>query len=485
MIDGITVKVLGDYGPFSRFGKSIGYQVTIGNSSFLLDCGAPLFQQIGGHGLKSIQGLIITHCHDDHKRWFSDLALFNMYAPDIPNKVFLLTSEDIHKDLIRASSPALERSLSVDSKRVVDISYEDYVDFRILGPRAKYRIAAHDERNGTSHFFVSDIVGNRVGPDVAKIVISKRTGSKRLLFKDPDSGEWIEPESFYPFSSEAFYEKNSNLYRDPEGFTIEAINAPVWHGVPSIGLKFKTDRETLVFSADTAHDTVLWKQLCSEKLIQRFPVSMTKEMFEAAPVIYGDINDYIERVWSEERYNEAVRAFDDAIVIHDIAIRNSVVHTDYRKLDQTVLKKEKVILTHSPDTMTSEWVLSKADKSFRITGGAFFEVVGEELYRLNADIYHKEAGRYYVGFKNESGKYSVCENDGLLSLSLHGNPNTGSSCYNVDLYENIGGKYFPVLDNNGTSYVERSDGRVEIVESTEDGSRGRVVENHRERLSKL
>jgi hypothetical protein len=29
MGDGITVKVLGDFGPFSRMGKSIGYQVII------------------------------------------------------------------------------------------------------------------------------------------------------------------------------------------------------------------------------------------------------------------------------------------------------------------------------------------------------------------------------------------------------------------------------------------------------------------------
>ena len=37
MSDGITVKVLGDFGPFSRMGKSIGYQVTIGKSSYLID----------------------------------------------------------------------------------------------------------------------------------------------------------------------------------------------------------------------------------------------------------------------------------------------------------------------------------------------------------------------------------------------------------------------------------------------------------------
>ena len=148
MTDGITVRILGDFGPFSRMGKSIGYQVEIGQSHFLIDCGAPLFQQIGGHGLKKISGLIITHCHDDHKRWYSDLALFNMYAPDISNKASLITSEDVHADLFRASMPALERSLSKDSKNVVDIPYNDYIHFQIIGPRARYRIVSTDEGNG-------------------------------------------------------------------------------------------------------------------------------------------------------------------------------------------------------------------------------------------------------------------------------------------------------------------------------------------------
>lgn len=52
MGDGITLKILGDFGPFSRVGKSIGYLVKAEQSNFLLDCGAPLFQQIGGAWFK-------------------------------------------------------------------------------------------------------------------------------------------------------------------------------------------------------------------------------------------------------------------------------------------------------------------------------------------------------------------------------------------------------------------------------------------------
>ena len=121
MTDGITVRILGDFGPFSSMGKSITYQITIGRSIYLIDCGAPLFQQIGSQGLKEIKGLILTHCHDDHKRWFTDLALFNMYAPDISNRIFFLTSEDIYDELVKSSGPALDRSLSNDSKNIIDI----------------------------------------------------------------------------------------------------------------------------------------------------------------------------------------------------------------------------------------------------------------------------------------------------------------------------------------------------------------------------
>ncbi len=481
MIDGINIKILGDYGPFSRIGKSIGYLVTIGQSNYLVDCGSPIFQQLGGHGIKAINGLIITHCHDDHKRWFTDYALFNMYAPDVFNKVFLLTSEKINEELIRASGPALDSSLSPDSKNVIDIAYEDYIDYKILGPKGKYKIISIDEGHGKSRLVVTDWKNNPVGPAVAKIVISKKTGRKRLLFKDPDYREWVEPDSFYPFSSEVFYEKNKNIYKDPEGFTVEAIKGPVWHGLPVIGIKFTTDKESLAFSSDTIHDIALWKQLYSEKRIQRLQMSVKE--FDAASIIYGDINDYIERTWSEERFKEAISAYNDSIVIHDIAVRYSVVHTDYRKLRNTVLKKNRTILTHSPDTMTSEWVLSEAGKCFRIKENDFFEVVGNEIFTLNADIYHKEAGRFYVGYKNKKGRYIVYEKDCLLSLSRNEMLHLGNPLYRVDMYEDIAGNYYPKLENENAMYYRRNDGKIELVKFTDEGSTGKVVINNRDELA--
>lgn len=482
MADGITIRILGDYGPFSRMGKSIGYQITIGQSSYLLDCGAPLFQQIGGHALKGVKGLIITHCHDDHKRWFTDLALFNKYAPDFLSRVHLITSEDVHDELLMSSGPALDRSLSGDSKNVIDISCEDYIDYRILGPRARYRIVKTDEGNGKTGLYVSDREGNMVGPERAKIVISRKTRRPRMLFKDPDYGEWIEPESFYPFSSSVFYEDDRNIYAGAEGFTIEAIKAPVWHGITGIGIVVRTDEEIAVFSSDTAHDTGLWKTLCTEKRARRS--DMSEKEFASATVLYGDINDYIERAWSEERYRDALGAFREGIVVHNISVGNSVVHTNYEALKKTCLEKKRVILTHSPDMITSEWVLSRAEKTFRIKGDRFYEVVGDRLFPMNADIYHKESGRYFVGYRNELGRYAVHENNGRLGLFHGERPDTarGRLLYHVDIYEDISGKYFPRTEDPDSLYLERKDGKVELIRFTEKGSTGIVAEDHRHRL---
>jgi ribonuclease BN (tRNA processing enzyme) len=459
-------------------GKSIGYQVSIGDSSFLVDCGSPLFQQIGGHGLKSIKGLIITHCHDDHKRWFTDLSLFNLYAPDVPNKLPVFTSEAVNEGLMVSSGPALNNSFGSDSKTVVDLEYDDYVDYMALGPKAKYRIERQDTGNGCSRFVVVDADGEMVGPERAKIVISAKNGAPRLLFKDPDYNEWVEPELFYPFSSSTFYEEDQNVYSDPAGYTIEAINAPVWHGVSSIGLRFKTATETLIFSGDTAHDTELWLALCSEKRPQKLKQSPAE--FEEASVILGNINDYIERIWSRERYEDALCSFDDALIIHDIATRRSVVHTDYRRLAHTVLNKDRTLLTHSPDKMTSEWPLSKAEKTFLIKDKRFLEVIGENCFPMDAAVFHKHEGKYYVGYRNPDGATIVYENNGILNLGGEWSWEKGNVLYNVDLYEDVGGKYLPKLAADDASYyVERADGRVELVTRTEDGSRGILVEDLR------
>ncbi len=139
-------------------------------------------------------------------------------------------------------------------------------------------------------------------------------------------------------------------------------------------------------------------------------------------------------------------------------------------------------LTHSADRITSEWVLCDADKSFRIIGGKFFEIVGEDLYAMDADVYHKENGKIVAGYRSEYGKYTLYEKEGLLRFASFNGGETGTLLYKVDLYEDISCQYFPKIEREDAFYRRRSDGRVELVESTEVGSIGRIVENHRKKL---
>lgn len=475
---GITLKVLGDFGPFSRVGKSIGYLVSVGGEHFLVDCGSPLFNQIGGHGIKDITGLLITHCHDDHKRWFSDLALFHRYAPDFHSNIFLLATEDVLAGLIDSSAPAIDRSLSMDSERIIDIGFDEYADVQLIGPKARFRIATLDHGNGAGLLRVVDDAGEPLPPDRAKVVVSARTGRHRMLFRDPASGEWIEPESFYTFRSTAFYHSDRNVYRG-DGFTIEAIKAPVWHGIPGFGVKFSTGTDTLFFTSDTAHNLDLWERLCDTKRPQQIA---DRAAFDAAHVIHGDINDYIERIWSRERYDEAVASFAHAFVVHDISLMKSVVHTDYIRLGNTVLERPNTLLTHSPDRITSEWMLCCAEKTFRIHGDRICEEVDGQLYEMDADIYHKEAGKFYAGYRREGGAYKVYRRDGVLNVFPFGlieGLDPGEHIYNVDIFEDMDGRYYPKIDAANAYYRTRRDGRVERVEVTHKGSTGRVVaESH-------
>ena len=474
-VNTIDIWVLGDFGPFSRTGKSVGYMVSIGETQLLVDCGAPLFDVVGADGLKDIDGLILTHCHDDHKRWFTDLALFHYYASN-KDKLFFLSTEEVYSELVRASKAALDRSLSMDSKRIVDISMEDYVNFRPLGPTPRYQITGytHDGIRGKLH--VVDEEGNRLGPDRAKIVLSDKGGRARMLFKEPGTGEWVEPESYYSYGCEEFYKSNARVY-EGDGFTLEALNASVWHGIPGIALKFSTQEETVIFSSDTVNDLELWESLAGDKRRQDLG-KMSPEEFEAAEVIYGDINDYIERTWSPKRLEEAKAAFKGAAVIHDVSLRDSVVHTDYNRLGHTTLTKEQTILTHSPDQMTSEWLLCYSEKVYRAQGGRFYELKDGKTCSLDADVYHKTDGTFYVGYKNPEGRYAVMEDDGILDVVSAGG--SGDELFRVDLYEDIGGEYFPRLDPSEGQYSRRADGKVELMKFADSGSVGKVVKGCRD-----
>ena len=469
---------MGNTNAFSRAGESSGYMVTVNGCTYLLECGAPIFQHLGYQGIAQIRGIFATHSHEDHKRWFTDLVLFTFYNPLFKNKLKLISSETILEEYAKNSKGALERSLSVDSKRIVDIPYRFMVEEMPIGPRSKYFIHLRATDDGSFHYVVEDRKGTRLGPEKAKIVINPEVNRPRLLIKDDESGEWVEPESYYPFSSTAFYEENQNVFRDDAaGLTVKAIKSSVWHGVPTIAFKFMTEKNNLLFSADTVYKPSLWKELYEEHRPQDFE-SISRDDFEKRAVIYGDINHFIERTWSRERYETAMSAYKGSIVIHDVARKNSIVHTDYPDIGNAPI--DNLLFTHNPDNLTAMRPILTSGKKVVCRNGQVYESVNGELYPFDADVYVHHFSSDLVGYKSEKSDYKVIEKDGLLGIVKADSPEQG--LMRVDLFQDIGGAYFPIISAPDKFYYPRADGRVEEMTVYEDRSAGVVVENRRGKI---
>jgi hypothetical protein len=476
----IIFDVMGNTSAFSLMGESSGYMITVNDRLYLLECGSPIFPSLGYKGIGDIRGIFASHSHEDHKRWFTDIVLFTFYNPLLKHKLRLISSEVVLEEFCKNSKAALERSLSTDSMRIVDIPYESMVDERIIGPRSKYFVNLHEDKGIGYRYTVEDRDGKIIGPDRAKIFINPAANRPRLLFKDEASCEWIEPESYYPFSSTAFYEENQNFFHDEQaGLTVQAIKSSAWHGVPTIAFKFMTGDNSLLFSADTVWKPSLWKKLYETRRPQKFD-SIKRKDFEKSSILYGDINDFIERTWSRERYESAMAAYKDSVVIHDVARKNSIVHTDY--VDIANAQFDDLVLTHSPDNLTSIKPILSSGKRIILRNGKLYESVRGELFPFDADVYIRHFSCNMVGYKSEKGAYKIIEKDGLLGAVDVDSPGDGTM--RVDLYQDIKGEYFPVLTRPDLYYRIRPDSNVEVVISTTEASVGKVVENLRPKLSR-
>ncbi|HEJ84078.1 MAG TPA: hypothetical protein ENO25_05870 [Desulfobacteraceae bacterium] len=478
MNDEIIFDVIGNTSPFSMMGESSGYMVTVNDCSYLLECGSPIFPTLGYQGIAEIKGIFATHSHEDHKRWFTDMVLFSFYNPLLKNKVRLVSSEPVLEEFAKNSKGALERSLSHDSKRIVDIPYDNMVEEVPVGPRSKYSIRLKTSGGGRFRYQVEDRKGNIIGPEKAKIFINPAANRPRLLYRDDETGEWVEPESYYPFSSPIFYEKDQNVFHDEEaGLTVKALKSSVWHGVPTVAFKFMTESNTLLFSADTVYKPSLWKELYAERRPQKFG-AVARDEFKKGSIIYGDINDFIERTWSRERYEAAMRAYDGSIVIHDVARKNSVVHTDYADIGEAPI--EKLLFTHNPDNLTARRPILTSGKRIVLRSGDVFEWVRGELFPFDADVYIHHFSSDLVGYESQNGAYKIIEKDGLLGVVDVGAP--GHGILRVDLLQDIGGEYFPLLDDPSRCYFVRGDGRVEEVTFDGNTSQGRVIDSVRGKM---
>jgi ribonuclease BN (tRNA processing enzyme) len=471
----ILFEVIGNTSPFSLMGESSSYMVTVNGRSYLLDCGTPIFPYLGYQGIADIKGIFATHSHEDHKRWFTDIVLFTFYNPLYKHRVRLISAEVILEEYAKNSKAALERSLSRDSKRVIDIPYDQMVEPIIIGPRSKYFITLKSKEDGSFYYQVEDRHGKVIGPERAKIFINPAANRPRLLFKDDETGEWVEPESYYHLESEVFYEKNQNLFHDEQaGLTVKSIKASVWHGVPTVAFKFMTEKNTLLFGADTVYKPSLWKQLCEEYRPQKFD-SITREEFENSYILYTDINQFIERTWSRQRYESAVCSYRDAVVIHDVARKNSIVHTDYEDIADAPI--EELFFTHNPDNLTSFRPILTSRRKLVLKSGRVYESVKSRLHTFDADVYVHHFSRDLVGYYSEKGSHKVIKRDGLLGIAEVDGPD--EELMRVYLYEDIKGEYYPLLKDTNKSYVVREDGRVEEVSRFQNSSTGRVVQNMR------
>lgn len=480
MKDDIIFDVMGNTSPFSMMGESSGYMVTVNDRAYLLECGSPVFPTLGYNGIAKIKGIFATHSHEDHKRWFTDIVLFTFYNPLFKHKVKLISSEVVLEEYAKNSKGALERSLSADSKRIVDIPYDQMVENVIVGPRSKYRIVLKSAGEGLFRYQVEDRDGAVIGPEQAKIVINPAANRPRLLFRDPESGEWVEPESYYPYSSKVFYEENRNLFHDEEsGLTVEALKSPAWHGVPTVAFRFRTRRNSLLFSADTVYKPALWKELWEERRPQKFQ-AVSAEKFEKSSILYGDINDFIERTWSRQRYENAMNAYKGSIVIHDVARQKSIVHTDYADIAGDSI--ENLIFTHNPDNLTAVRPILTSGKRLVLRAGKPYESVKGSLYPLDADVYVHHFSCNLVGYRAGNGRHKVVDRGGILGIVEAGSPE--EEVMRVRLYEDIGGEYFPLLDDPNEFYTVRADGLVERVTLHEKSSSGVVVRSNRNRLRK-
>jgi len=178
----IEFEVIGNTSPFSLMGESSCYLITVNGRSYLLDCGTPIFPYLGYQGISEIKGIFATHSHEDHKRWFTDIVLFSFYNPVLKSKVRLVSSETILDEYAKNSKGALERTLSFDSKKVIDVPYENMVEPIVIGPRSKYFINLKKGGSGFFYYQVEDRQGNVIGPDKAKIFINPAATRPRLLY---------------------------------------------------------------------------------------------------------------------------------------------------------------------------------------------------------------------------------------------------------------------------------------------------------------
>lgn len=478
-----NLNVIGDSGPFSRLGKSIGYQINYNGANFLVDCGAPVFQLLGSDGLTELNGIIGTHAHEDHKRWFTDIALYQKFSANSSTRIKLYGSFEVLEDYRRASGPALERTLTKNSREVLNLSFEDYIEPIQIGPSPKYRCKRIEGEDGAFRWRVVDQQGEIVSPRRAKVVRSETSRVPRMVVKDPEDEIWVDPETYYAYSDERFYRSGEKTnYQLLDDLSLSPLKAPAWHGPPTTSLLFESPAGDLFFSSDTVYDPELWEDLTETKTPK---IVLDDPEYSDRHYLVAETRNCVEQTWSQQRLEKALSVYDeDYVFIHDVSGPEAKVHTSYDNLEDF---RGEILLTHSPDEFTSLHPLAHLGKSYTIEDNCLYEVSqGDARFELDADCYIKQYSEYLVGYENDEGSYFLVQTgEGIYEIVRDEEfiQPDAELVMQVELYKDIGGDYYPLLDSPDREYLIRPDGRVERQYHHDEGTDGSIVDGRRSTLS--
>jgi ribonuclease BN (tRNA processing enzyme) len=475
------LKIIGDSGPFSRLGKSIGYHLTYGDASYLLDCGAPVFQILGQNGLKELDGIIATHAHEDHKRWFTDIALYQKFSLDRDDRITLIGTHEIIRQYRLASPAALERTLNYKSNNLRSLRFEDYIEPQYIGPEPKYKIKKLSDGNGSFQWRVVDQSNDPLPPDRAKVIKPAEAIIPSMIIKDEKDGVWVEPNSYYSLDDSRFYDTDGSVssYDLGKNFSLKPYRAPAWHGPSTTAFSISLPEGEIFFTSDTVYNPTLWDELTEPRDSRLSRDELDRSYIE------GAVEDYIECVWSEKRLERAKSVYEkDCIYIHDVSGPDAKVHTAYKHLKDF---DSEMLLTHSPDVFTTKHPMAHLNKTYTLRDNQLLERTKDgELYPLDAVCYFKKFSQYYVGYKDPDGDFILVEKSpgdfGIDYEEAEVAPDTTVIC-RISLYRDLGGRYFPTLKHENEEYRTRPDGQVERIVNHSNGSKGDIMEDSRRSLS--
>jgi len=455
------LRVLGDNQPFSTSGKNPSYFLEWGKHSLLIDLGTSPFEGVAPEKLANIDGVLITHIHLDHCRYFSDLALYFKYNLNKPLKV--IAGYMVLKNLRLMFEKTLIRSLDNDLGKTKTFKYEDFVEEERIGPIPRAEIN-HDPKNG---YHIQINGPTKILQKNLKAIGGKKNSTWWLLYHSPSFKGWIDPFTFYSY-------ENPEFYYDPKpwvvgGLSFRLVNAHAWHGMDVDGLLIEGFGTQLFFTSDTVYNLAAWKRL----LRKRRAIKAKTLMKSKTQFVEGEIEDYIEQFWSQERYDEAMKLYETPLILHDVGNQNSIVHTEYKEVLDI---RSRLIFIHTPDNFLSAVPFVKPGSAYQIENNDIFEIIEDIPKPLHADLYLKEGKNYLVGFSDKNGEYSFA---GLRRQYTEGKRR---ELTRVKLYLDKEGRYLNWPIDENAFYHLKKDGKVVLVKTDKKGVEGNNVADLRDSL---